>query len=121
MDKVVGVEVNAIDRVEGSQLCPDDPADPDGPPPQFAVAQVSFLIKDMNDNTLSNGVPHRVVCVQGEEAPVKGEVRFTAASCGPPTEEYPDGGFQVGVWDIFTSVDGTAGELSRTQKLRGRP
>jgi hypothetical protein len=110
MYKTLGAEINAIDRVEGSMLCPDDP---DGPY-QTAEADVTFLVKDESGNTLSNGVPQHVTCVSGIESPIKSVVKFGPENCGV-------GGGQVGVFEIYSSVKGTAGEKSRVQKMRCRP
>jgi hypothetical protein len=109
MDKAIGAEINAIDRIEGSGLCPDDP---DGPY-ETAEASVTFLVTDVDGNIISNGVPQTVTCVSGIDNPIKSIVRFSAENCGP-------GGNNVGVFDITTSVSGEAGDASRTQRIRCR-
>jgi hypothetical protein len=110
MNKTLGAEVNAIDRVAGSRLCPDDPEGPY----QTAEAVVSFLVEDEDGKVLSNGVPQNVTCVSGIENPIKSVVTFGPENCGP-------GGYNVGVFKIYTSVTGTAGEKSRVQKIKCRP
>jgi hypothetical protein len=108
--KTLGAEINAVDAVEGSNLCPDDLE----APTQTAEAVVTFLVKDEAGNTLSNGVPQNITCVSGVESPIKSVVRFGPESCGPD-------GNTVGTFDITTSVSGEAGDMSRTQKIRCRP
>jgi hypothetical protein len=112
MDKALGAEINAVDRVEGSGLCPNDP---DGPY-ETAEAVVTFLVTDESGNVLSNGVPQNVTCVSGVDNPNKFIVRFDERSCG----EAGSGGGQAGVFDIVTSVSGEAGNVSRTQRIRCR-
>jgi hypothetical protein len=109
MDKAVGAEINAIDRIEGSGLCPDDP---DGPY-ETAEALVTFLVEDEAGNTVSNGVPQTVTCVSGRDNPIKTVVRFSAENCG-------ELGNEVGVFNIYTSVDGEAGHAERVQRIRCR-
>lgn len=111
MFKTLGAEINAVDRVAGSNLCSDDP---DGPF-ETAEAQVTFLVKDESGNTISNGLPQTATCISGVDNPIKTVVKFGPENCGP------DGGYNVGLFDIFTSVSGEAGDLSRTQKIRCRP
>jgi hypothetical protein len=111
MNKTVGVQVNAVDAVQGSNLCPDDPEGPH----ETAEAVVSFLVTDESGNVLSNGVPQTVTCISGLKNPIKTVVEFGPENCGP------DGGYNVGVFDIYTSVSGEAGNMSRTQKIRCRP
>jgi len=110
MNKTVGVEVVAIDAIEGSGLCPDDP---DGPY-LTAEAVVNFLVTDEDGNVVSNGVPQTATCVSGVDTPLKTVVTFGPENCGV-------GGGNVGVFDITTEVWGEAGENSRTQRMRCRP
>jgi hypothetical protein len=109
------VQVNAVDAVEGSNLCPDLAESEGGGPTQTAEAVVTFLVTDESENVLSNGIPQNVTCVSGVEEPVKDVVRFSPENCGP-------GGFNVGTFDIFTTVEGgAAGSNSRTQRIKCRP
>jgi hypothetical protein len=110
MYKTLGAEINAVDAVRGSGLCPDDPEGPY----ETAEAVVEFLVTDESGNVLSNGVPQNVTCVSGVENPIKSVVKFGPENCGV-------GGNQVGQFKIFSSVSGTAGNMSRTQKMRCRP
>jgi hypothetical protein len=110
MSKTLGVQVNAVDAVRGSNLCPDDPEGPF----QTAEAVVSFLVTDESGNVLANGIPQNVTCVSGIEDPVKAVVQFGPENCGP-------GGGNVGTFDIYSSVSGTAGSSSRTQRIKCRP
>jgi hypothetical protein len=109
MFKTLGVQVNAVDAVQGSNLCPGDPEGP----VQTAEAVVSFLVTDESGNVLANGIPQNVTCVSGIENPVKAVVQFGPENCGP-------GGGNVGTFDIYSSVSGTAGNSSRTQRIRCR-
>jgi hypothetical protein len=110
MYKTLGAEINAVDRIDGSGLCPDDPEGPY----KTAEAVVSFLVTDEAGNILSNGVPQTATCISGLENPIKSVVRFGPESCGPD-------GFTVGLFEITTSVSGEAGYLERKQKIRCRP
>jgi hypothetical protein len=111
MSKTIGAEINAVDAVPGSNLCPDDPLGPY----VTAEAVVTFHVEDESGNVLLNGIPQNVTCVSGVKDPVKAVVQFGLENCGP------NGGFQVGTFDIFTTVEGEAGNLSRTQRIRCRP
>ena len=110
MNKAVGAEINAVDAIEGSGLCPDEP---DGPY-ETAEAVVEFLVTDEAGNVVSNGIPQTVTCVSGIDNPMKSVVTFGPENCGPD-------GYTVGVFNIYSSVKGTAGEMSRTQRMRCRP
>jgi hypothetical protein len=110
MYKTLGAEINAVDRIKGSGLCPDDPEGPY----ETAEAVVEFLVTDEAGHVLSNGAPQTVTCISGLENPIKSVVRFGPENCGPD-------GDTVGVFKIFSSVTGTAGEASKTQKIRCRP
>jgi hypothetical protein len=109
MNKPVGVEISAVDAYPGAD-CPDDP---DGPY-ETAEAVILFTVTDVNGKVLSNGVPRNVTCVSGVDSPFKTVVTFGPDSCGV-------GGFQEGVFDITTSVTGTAGENEKIQRMRCRP
>jgi hypothetical protein len=111
MDKALGAEINAVDRIPGSGLCPDDP---DGPY-ETAEAEVTFLVTDEAGHVISNGIPQIVECISGRENPIKTIIRFGPENCGPG-----EGG-HVGLFNIFSSIDGEAGSMSRTQKIRCRP
>ncbi len=114
MYKTLGAEINAVDAVKDSGLCPDLPF-PEAPTEQTAEAVVTFHVEDESGNVLLNGIPQNVTCVSGVKEPVKAVVQFGPENCGP------NGGFNVGTFDIYSSVSGTAGSSSRTQRIRCRP
>ena len=110
MQKALGADVNAVDAVEGSELCPDDPEEPT----VTAQADVSFHVEDEDGNILLDRIDEPITCVSGIDNSVKFVVQFGPENCGV-------GGGNVGAFKIFTSVTGEAGDKTRTQKIRCRP
>jgi hypothetical protein len=108
MNKVLGAEINAVDRVQGSNLCPDDPEGPY----EASTAEATFHVTDESGNVLLDQTK-TVECISGLKNPNKFVVTFGPENCGP-------GGNKVGVFDIFTTVTGEAGASSRTQRIRCR-
>jgi hypothetical protein len=109
MSKAIGVEINAVDAVEGSSLCPDDPLGPY----VTAEAVVTFHVEDESGNVILDRTK-TVECVSGLDNPTKFVVVFGPENCGP-------GGGNVGTFNIFTDVTSAeAGDASRTQRIRCR-
>jgi hypothetical protein len=109
MTKALGAEINAVDRIEGSNLCPDDPLGPY----EIAEAQAHFHVEDESGNVLLD-VDKTVECVSGVDNPNKFIVTFSGENCGL-------GGYNTGTFDIYTTVSANGTEKSRTQKIRCRP
>lgn len=108
MNKTLGAEIKAVDRVDGSNLCPDDPLGPF----ETASAEATFHVTDESGNVLLNQTK-TVECVSGVDNPNKFIVTFGPENCGP-------GGNNIGVFHIFTTVSGEVGNASRTQRIRCR-
>jgi hypothetical protein len=108
MNKTLGAQINAVDRVQGSNLCPDDPEGPY----EVASAEATFHTVDESGNVLLSQTK-TVECISGVDNPNKFIVTFGPESCGP-------GGNQIGTFNIFTTVSGEVGNKSRTQRIRCR-
>jgi hypothetical protein len=108
-NNIVGAEVNAVERVPGSDLCPDDPLGPF----LTSSAEATFHVTDESGNVLLDQTK-TVECISGVDNPSKFIVTFGLENCGP-------GGNNVGVFDIVTTVSGEVGNASRTQRIRCRP
>jgi hypothetical protein len=108
MTKALGADINAVDRIENSGLCPDDPEGPY----EIAEAQAHILVEDVNGHVLLE-TDRTIECVSGVDNPNKFIVTFTAENCGV-------GGYKTGTFDIFTTVSANGSEKSRTQKIRCR-
>jgi hypothetical protein len=111
MGKFLGAEINAIDAIQGSGLCPDDPEGPY----ETATASVTFHVTNEAGNDVLPPSTLDVTCKSGIDNPTKFFVEFGPEDCGP------DGGGDTGLFEILTSVTGEAGTASRTQKIRCRP
>jgi hypothetical protein len=112
MNKMVGADINAVDAVEGSELCPDEMAGP-GEPVITAEAKVNFHIEDEDGNDILTLEDYPVTCVAGIDDGVKVIVTFGPENCGP-------GGNNAGTFKIFTTVSGEAGFKERTQRIKCR-
>ncbi len=112
MSKALGADINAVDVVKDSGLCPDLP--PELPEDVVtAEADVNFLVTDVNGTELLNR-DKTITCVAGIDQDVKFIVTFGPENCGV-------GGGNVGAFKIFTSVTGEAGDKTRTHRIRCRP
>jgi hypothetical protein len=112
MNKMIGADINAVDAVKDSGLCPDEMAEP-GEPVITAEADVNFHVIDETGNVILD-LDQTITCVAGIDDGVKIIVTFGPENCGP-------GGNNVGTFDIVTSVTGEAGDKSRTQRIKCRP
>jgi hypothetical protein len=107
---VLGADINAVDRVRGSGLCPDETQGDPGT--LWATANVHFNVKNEAGVSLRD-FDKTVKCFNGKDRPTKFWVVFDASSCGPD-------GFEPGVHDITTTVTGDAGYNQRVQRIRCR-
>jgi len=110
MSKTLGVQIDAVDAVEGSNLCPDETAGIPGT--YFATADVHFTVEDENGAPLYDE-DHTITCINGVDNPEKIVLVFDGTSCGPD-------GFEPGVHNITTTVTGEAGNNERVQVIRCR-
>jgi hypothetical protein len=107
MAKMLGVEINAVDAFPGAQ-CPDNRKGPY----ETAQAEVTFHVEDESGNVILDRT-ETVTCISGNDYPTKFLVRFGPENCGV-------GGYNTGVFGIFTSVTGEAGDKDGTQWIRCR-
>jgi hypothetical protein len=106
----IGVAVNAVDRIRGSNLCPDDPEGPY----ETAQAQITLHTEDESGNVILDRTT-TVTCVSGIDNPTKFIATFGPANCaGGVVPDRSSNG------KIYTTVTGEAGNLSRTQTIKCR-